>query len=101
MEAFNMKKFEHDWSSEYFLLHIQLNNYRGSKYIAKVIREYDGGLPKEEIVNVDGTESHRFIVSRTHPKELRFVVEYPDDIILEAFKVDDRAYYPTESFFRA
>jgi hypothetical protein len=96
-----MKKFEHDWSSEYFLLHIQLDSDVESNYSAIIIREYEGGDPKEEIVNVEGTKSHRFIVSRTHPKEKKVTVKYPDSVILEAFKIDDRAYYPTESFFRA
>jgi len=44
--------------------------------------------------------SHRFLVTRTHPRELSFTYEYPDDVVLEAFKLDDRAYYPTESFFK-
>jgi hypothetical protein len=38
-------------------------------------------------------------VSRSLPTEKQISIEYPQNIKLEAFKVDDRAYYPTESFF--
>lgn len=94
-----MKKFEHIWNPDFFLLHIQLNN-NGNAFEAHVIREYEGGTTQTEVVSVhDQLTSFRFIISKTHPKEIQVSVEYPDDVILEAFKVDDRAYYPTESFF--
>jgi hypothetical protein len=95
-----MKRFEHNWSSEFFLLHIQLNNDNDMSFNAIVTREYEGGEPRLEVISVKhDVKSHRFIVSRSHPKEKKVAIEYPQNVILEAFKIDDRAYYPTESFF--
>ncbi|MCX8128886.1 MAG: hypothetical protein N3I35_02155 [Clostridia bacterium] len=95
-----MKKFEHIWNSEFFLLHIQLNNNTCMPFQATVTREYEGGKPRSEVIDIKREEkSYRFIVSRSHPKEKTVVINYPEGVVLEAFKVDDRAYYPTESFF--
>ena len=95
-----MKQFEHIWTNEFFLLHIQLNNSGNINFEAIVTRQYEDGQSKKETVSVkQDVKSHRFIISRTHPKEKQVIVEYPDSVILEAYKVDDRAYYPTESFF--
>ena len=95
-----MKRFEHNWSSEFFLLHIQLNNDNDMSFGVTVTREYEGGKPRSEVISVKhDVKSHRFIVSRSHPMEKKVVIAYPKGIILEAFKIDDRAYYPTENFF--
>lgn len=95
-----MKRFEYNWSSDIFLLHIQLNNDSDITFDATVTREYEGGNPRTEVISVKhDVKSHRFIVSRSHPKENKVVIDYPKGVTLEAFKVDDRAYYPTESFF--
>jgi hypothetical protein len=95
-----MKKFEHAWNSDFFLLHIQLNNNSNEQIQAIVTRTYEGGKDRQEVINIKPEEkSYRFIVSKTHPKEKKVIIDYSDGAILEAFKVDDRAYYPTESFF--
>ena len=60
----------------------------------------DGSTQQEMIEIKPKGPSHRFLVTRTHPQELSFTCEYPQDVELEAFKLDDRAYYPTESFFK-
>jgi hypothetical protein len=94
-----MKRFEHVWNNEFFLLHIQLNN-TDTSFDSIVTRKYEGGEYKTEVESVRKNEkSHRFIVSRTHPKETSILIDYPENVILEAFKIDDRAYYPTEPFF--
>jgi hypothetical protein len=96
-----MKTFLYTWDADFFLLHIQLDNDYGYAYSVSVHREYQGKGIITETVNIpEGAKSHRFMVSRTHPKEVRFLIDYPDEAVLEAFKLDDRAYYPTESFFR-
>ncbi len=97
-----MKNFTYKWDDSVFLLHIQLtrSNAESDAVAARISREYEGGQTKSESVEVKkGDKSHRFIVSRSHPKEISFRVEYPQAVSLEAFKIDDRAYYPTESFF--
>lgn len=96
-----MKTFSYTWCDDYFLLHIQLNNPNGAPYEVLIKRAYDGKGMKPETVQVKaGTPSHRFLVSRTHPTEKSFTIDYPDHLVMEAFKLDDRAYYPTESFFK-
>lgn len=95
-----MKRFSHNWTDDFFLLHIQLNHDGDVESEALVIRRYEDGSVGSETVKVKkNTKSHRFIISRTHPRERSFAIEYPEHIILEAFKIDDRAYYPTESFY--
>lgn len=96
-----MKRFFHNWTDDFFLLHIQLNNGKGLEGEVMVMRQYEDGTARNEIVFMKkDMKSHRFMISRTHPGETSFSIEYPEDIVLEAFKVDDRAYYPTESFYK-
>jgi hypothetical protein len=96
-----MKRFFHHWTDDFFLLHIQLNNGKGLEGDIVVMRQYEDGTVRNEIVAVKKEmKSHRFMISRTHPGEKSFSIAYPEDIVLEAFKVDDRAYYPTESFYK-
>ena len=95
-----MKEFKYEWTTDIFLIHVQLSDLGDNELEIDLIREYEGGKVREEKINIaKGTGSYRFIVSRTHPKEKEFIVKYPNEVILEAFKIDDRAYYPTESFF--
>lgn len=95
-----MRKFVYTWTDDIFLLHIQLNKTEDVEHTAVLIRQYEGGKEKKEIIQIGkNAKSHRFIVSRTHPKERQFKIEYPEKILLQAFKIDDRAYYPTEAFF--
>lgn len=96
-----MKRFFHNWTDDFFLLHIQLNNGKGLEGEVVVMRQYEDGTVRNEIVTMKkDMKSHRFMISRTHPGEKNFSIEYPEDIVMEAFKVDDRAYYPTESFYK-
>lgn len=96
-----VKIFKYTWDAEIFLLHLQLNKRDEQAFDTHIIRQFRDGKTEEEIIPVkpEGT-SHRFLVTRTHPRETSFVFTYPTDIELEAFKLDDRAYYPTESFFK-
>lgn len=96
-----MKTFSYTWDDRYFLLHLQVNKNENQAFQTKIVRQFRDGKTEQEIVEVkpEGT-SHRFLVTRTHPKEISFVCEYPKDVVLEAFKLDDRAYYPTESFYK-
>lgn len=99
-----MKNFSHIWENDIFLLHIQLNNNSGKNTKAILTRKYNNrnANNEQEVINVDkDIKSHRFIVSRTHPEEIGFEIEYSDDIVLQAFKIYDRAYYPTEAFYTA
>jgi hypothetical protein len=96
-----MKRFIHNWTDDFFLLHIQLNNRNGWQGQVLVTRRYQDGTSGNETVNVKkDMKSHRFMISRAHPSETSCQVDYPEEIILEAFKIDDRAYYPTESFYK-
>ncbi|OBZ14236.1 hypothetical protein A8L34_09780 [Bacillus sp. FJAT-27264] len=95
-----MKKFEHLWTGDFFLLHVQANNPTGEGGTLEIIRNMQNGRKSkghEELKQ--GADSHRFIISRSHPAESKVCIEYPSHLILEVYKVDDRAYYPTESFF--
>lgn len=95
-----MKTFTHTWEGEIFLLHLELNRSDSSSYDTEIVRSFRDGTTASEIVAVKADEdSYRFLVTRTHPREIGFSFRYPDAVHLKAFKLDDRAYYPTESFF--
>ncbi|WP_196605117.1 hypothetical protein [Pectinatus haikarae] len=95
-----MKKLEHIWDNEFFLMHIELESQSDKSYFIYIKRKLGYEILVEE-KHFDKTNSRpRFIISRTHPKEKGLIIEYPDEIILTAYKIDDRAYYPTQYFYR-
>lgn len=97
-----MKRFRHAWTDpEDFILHVQVNNPDPKlKYKATVVHELSDGRRLVETWPVTrGETSFRFMVSRAHPLEERMVIEYPAAVTLEAYKLDDRAFYPTAAFF--
>ncbi|WP_055108126.1 hypothetical protein [Paenibacillus ihumii] len=95
-----MKRFEHQWTPDFFLLHVQANNPSGTGGTLEIVRLLENGQRKSEREELKrDADSHRFIISRSHPLEAKVAIEYPSHLILEVYKVDDRAYYPTESFF--
>ena len=95
-----MKRFSYQWCDDFFILHIQLNHEGGTEHEVIVVRQYEEGTVRNEIVIAKKeVKSHRFMISRSHPKEKGFFIDYSEDIVLEAFKVNDRANYPSESFY--
>lgn len=95
-----MKEFQYTWDDSCFLLHLQLNKESGNACQVEISRSFsDREQPLELERMSEAARSHRFIVSRSHPREMGFSIRYPDEITLEVFKIDDRAYYPTQSFF--
>ena len=96
-----MKTFDYRWNGEIFLLHIQLDHVDNAEYRIRIVRKFTGNIEKDEAIDVaEKMTSHRFMVSRCHPREESLRIEYPDQVVLEAFKLDDRAYFPDESFFK-
>ena len=96
-----MKSFVHEWDDDIFLLHIQLDGGSNEPYLIQEILYFKDAVPKmnsKEFRQSD--DGHRFIVSRTHTLEQKYELKYPDEIRLTAFKVDDRAYFPTEFFYQ-
>lgn len=95
-----MKEFHYNWDDSCFILHMQVNKTNSNECKITITRSYvDRDSLSESESMKSTTRSHRFIVSRSHPNEEGFVIQYPDDVTVEAFKIDDRAYYPTKSFF--
>lgn len=95
-----MKTFTHTWEGEIFLLHLELNRPDKVAYQTELKRTFrDGATTSESVLIKKNETTYRFLVTRTHPQETGFTFHYPDDVFLKAFKLDDRAYYPTESFF--
>lgn len=96
-----MKSYHYTWTEEYYLLHLQFNDSASQPYEAILVREYAGGKQRSEKLPVlQGVPSHRILLSRSHPQEEAFTVEYPGRVMLEVFQLDDRAYYPTQAFYR-
>jgi len=95
-----MKKFTYDWTEDCYILHLEFNNSGGDRdYWVTVVHRFTGAEPQRENVPVKkGFPSFRFMVSRSHPREIGLGVEYPDDVKMEVFQLDDRAYYPTQSY---
>jgi len=95
-----MKMFQHNWDDDCFILHIQLNKKDGREYLATIVREFnDGGTVEESETVSDKLMSHRFMVSRSHPDETGIRIIYPEDLLLNAYTIDDRAFYPTSPFY--
>ena len=96
------KNFVYDWPNELFLLHIELKickSYDENKYL-NIKHVFSNEESEEMILLPANVDNHRFIISKSKPNEKGIRVEYPTNIILEAYEVDDRAYYPTQSFFK-
>ncbi len=97
-----MKSYKYQWTSQYYLLHLQFNNPSRIPFEAVISREFSNGAHKTETETAkDGMDSHRILVSRSHPKEINFTVEYPGSVELEIYQLDDRAYYPTNPVYKS
>ncbi|MBF0410135.1 MAG: hypothetical protein HQM10_22515 [Candidatus Riflebacteria bacterium] len=95
-----MKKFSYKWTEDYYLLHFQLDRQFEGETRLKLVRLFRGGESKTEEVKVPSHDkSYRFLLSRTHPREIEFNFEYLPEMTLSVFQLEDRAYYPTEAFF--
>jgi hypothetical protein len=96
-----MKSFAYKWHEKFdgiYLLHAQVDLEDGAESFITKTRIFKDG--KKEIERMPLLEqSHRFIISRTHPDEVEMAVDYPDDSKLTIYEIDDRAYYPTEYYF--
>jgi len=97
-----VKTFEYAWDNDIYLLHVQFDNPTGMPFTALVIRQFVGGATTTEEVSChDGQPSHRVMVSRSHPRETGLKLEYPRDLVVQVYELDDRAYFPDEPIFRA
>jgi hypothetical protein len=96
-----MKSFTYRWCEDYFLLHLQLNNPNRREFSGRLLRQFSGNQSRPEEIKVPpDTLSHRIMVSRSNPGETAITIEYPANVSIEVFRIDDRAYYPTEAYFR-
>lgn len=93
-----MKTFVYDWNSDIYLLHVQIDLSNATESNIKLTRIFVDGSERNEDKNIS-EQSHRFIISRTHPNEIRFRIEYGKTNKLTIYEIDDRAYYPTTVFF--
>lgn len=93
-----MKIFVYDWTDEIYLLHAQVDLSGAIEGSVRLTRFFTGD--SEKIENKKLLEqSHRFIISRTHPNEAKIQIEYGNTDKLTIYEIDDRAYYPTTTFF--
>ncbi|MBF0546505.1 MAG: hypothetical protein HQM08_18810 [Candidatus Riflebacteria bacterium] len=96
-----MKNFSYQWDEDYYLLHIQFDRTVEVPFTIKIRRDFKNTPPiLEEIPYPEKDLSYRFLVARSRPSEISFFIEYPEEMILSAYKLDDRAYYPTEHFYK-
>ncbi len=98
-----MKRYTYTWSETpdgVYLLHTQFDvNCEVYGLLLKLTRIFrDGHQVCEEKLLIE--KSDRFIISRTHPDEIELIIQYPVELILSIYEIDDRAYYPTEVLFR-
>lgn len=95
-----MKKYLFTWSEELYLIHVQFDttDLQTSNTNFTLTRQYEDGTYKEEngLITDNG---FRFIVSRTCPEEISIEISYGDDITMKLYLIDDRAYYPTETYY--
>jgi pyruvate formate lyase activating enzyme len=97
-----LKSFKHTWNNlEEFLLHIQVTNPDRIDSNVIITRFYQQKKLNYEPLTIDrNTDSYRFILSRTHTDEIGFEICYSEKLVIEVFTIDDRAFYPSESFYK-
>lgn len=96
------KIFEYDWPSEKFLVHIELSLSEAINLIdqIEVYHIFENTFTSEIFKIPKNISSHRFIISKSKPKEVGIKIEYDSRVVLIAYEIDDRAYYPTEYFYK-
>lgn len=96
----NMKEYIFTWTDELYLIHVQFNcqNFEAAEKKITIIRSFTDGSKQEEFRTMTN-DGFRFIISRTCPEENGITIIYEDSIVMKVFLIDDRAYYPTESYF--
>lgn len=96
-----MKVFSYDWQDDIYLIHYEMNSGNDMKICYKFVHFFeDGNVVEscEEATPIDGT--FRSIISRLSLKETKFEIKYNDNVVLKAFLVYDRAFYPTTPFYQ-
>jgi pyruvate formate lyase activating enzyme len=90
------KRREFLWHGDIRSLHVEARN---SSQVPQQLfcrrLNADSGHRDVQEVRVSGTESFRFILSKSHPEEGGVEVFSPADLEIKLFEVYDRAHYPT------
>lgn len=96
-----MKEYTFEWNEEIYLIHVQFDalDFDGllNKNIEVIRTSVDNSRQTEQRYMTN--DGFRFIISRSCPAEKSVTVIYSEDVTLKVFLIDDRAYYPTESFY--
>lgn len=97
-----MKNYLFPWKDDIYLIHVQFdmeNEIREENKNIIITRHFEGNLKKKETRYITNN-SFRFIISRSCPEEEKINISYDDSIIMKVYLIDDRAYYPTEVYYK-
>ncbi len=98
------KPYEYHWSSEFWILAVQVERIDETFSCYEWSRHYEGAEgPREEKLTVKlRSDSQRFMISRSHPEETAVTLPLNDERFrITVFEVIDRAYYPAEPIFKS
>jgi len=92
-----MGKLKYKWDNDIWLLHVELKNTNGSELALYYSRIVNGKDKAENHVSVKPGQSHRFIISKKTHDEAGLDIKFDNDLLVEIFKLQDRAYLPTDA----
>ncbi len=96
-----MKNYLFLWNDDIYLIHVQFDmpvlEELGEKNII-VKRNFVDRISEIEqrLITNNG---FRFIISRSCPEETGVEIEYDNEITMKLYLIDDRAYYPTSTYY--
>lgn len=96
-----MKEYTFKWNEDFYLIHVQFDALDFGELRDKNIEVVRTSLDNSKQIEQRYMTNNgfRFIISRSCPEEKSVTIIYDENVILQVFLIDDRAYYPTEVFY--
>lgn len=96
-----MKKYSFLWNDDIYLVHVQFDMKNFDELAERdivITRHHTDGSNTIETKTITNN-GFRFIISRSCPEENGIEIEYNDNVTMKLYIIDDRAYYPTETYY--
>lgn len=96
-----MKSYSFAWNDDIYLIHVQFDTPMLEGLMDKNIivkRLFDDGTSENEYRLITNN-GFRFIISRSCPEETGVEIEYDKQVTMKLYIIDDRAYYPTSTYY--
>lgn len=96
-----MKKYKFSWNDDIYLIHVQFdtNSLDALENKDIVLNRVFFDENSESETKTITNNGFRFIVSRSCPEEKYVEIIYDENVYMKLFIIDDRAYYPTFTYY--